>query len=56
MIVLDENIREPHADLLRKDGIATRKIGADLASKGTTDSDINPAVASAKATGHPYSR
>ena len=42
MIVLDENIRDSHADLLRKDGIANRKIGADLTSKGTSDSDIIP--------------
>ena len=42
MIVLDENIRDPHADLLRKDGIATRKIGADLTSKGVSDADIIP--------------
>jgi hypothetical protein len=42
MIVLDENIRESHVDFLRKTGIASRKIGADLASKGTSDSDIVP--------------
>ena len=42
MIVLVENIRDCHADLLRKDGIANRKIGADLTSKGTSDSDIIP--------------
>ena len=40
MIILDENIRDSHADLLRKDGIASRKIGADLTYKGASDSDI----------------
>jgi hypothetical protein len=35
MIVLDENIRGPHADLLRSQGIPNRKIGADLTPKGT---------------------
>jgi hypothetical protein len=42
MIVLDENIRGSHADLLRTQGIANRKIGADLTPKGTSDSDIIP--------------
>jgi hypothetical protein len=42
MIVLDENIRDSHADLLRKDGIASRKIGINLKSKGTSDADIIP--------------
>jgi hypothetical protein len=42
MIVLDENIRDSHADILRKEGIGSRKIGADLAWKGTTDLNIIP--------------
>jgi len=42
MIVLDENIRDAHADLLRKFGIANRKIGTDLTAKGTSDADIIP--------------
>jgi hypothetical protein len=42
MIVLDENIRGSHADFLRAQGIANRKIGADLTPKGTSDSDIIP--------------
>jgi hypothetical protein len=42
MIVLDENIRAPQEDLLRAGGIASRKIGADLMSKGASDSDIIP--------------
>jgi len=42
MIVLDENIRESHLDLLRKQGIAARKLEADLTRKGTSDDDIIP--------------
>lgn len=42
MIVLDENIRDSQADYLRKLGIANRKIGADLAAKGTSDANIIP--------------
>ena len=42
MNVLDENIRDTQADYLRKIGLACRKIGSDLAARGTSDSDIIP--------------
>jgi hypothetical protein len=42
MIVLDENIRDTHAEILRQAGIACRKIGRELTSKGTSDADIIP--------------
>ena len=42
MIVLDENIRTKQAELLRGFGVSSRKIGVDLAAKGTSDADIIP--------------
>jgi hypothetical protein len=42
MIVLDENIRQDQADFLKQGRIAVRKIGCDLAIKGTGDADIVP--------------
>ena len=42
MIVLDENIRVEQAESLRDSRIPTRRIGKDLAIKGTSDADIVP--------------
>jgi hypothetical protein len=42
MIVLDENIRAEEVDVLNEARIPTRKIGVDLAPKGTSDGDIIP--------------
>jgi predicted nuclease of predicted toxin-antitoxin system len=42
MVLLDENIRAEQAESLSNARVPTRKIGKDLAVKGTGDADIIP--------------